>query len=95
METDPVKLVTTVAGSNYRTIEGSADIVLKPDSEYPDWLWTMNVERPLPMAKDMPKGTLEYYEKLHEEEKARRRRLSQGKRFYQFKSSSDRIYEIH
>ncbi|XP_059613203.1 large ribosomal subunit protein mL54 [Phlebotomus argentipes] len=40
VETDVNKLITHVCGSNlYQTGE---DIKLKPDSEYPDWLWTLH-----------------------------------------------------
>jgi len=41
VETDPKKLVTQVAGSCiYKKGE---DVKLKPDSEYPDWLWDLRV----------------------------------------------------
>lgn len=40
VETDAHKLVKFVCGSNIKK-EGE-DIVLKPDSEYPDWLWKLN-----------------------------------------------------
>lgn len=30
---------TTCPGVNY--IKGSEEVALKPDSEYPDWLWTL------------------------------------------------------
>ena len=41
VETDPVKLVNFVCGSNYSK-EGK-DVELKPDNEYPDWLWTLRI----------------------------------------------------
>ena len=40
VETDAKKLVQFVCGSNINK-EGQ-DIELKPDSEYPDWLWTLH-----------------------------------------------------
>ncbi|KPJ03881.1 PREDICTED: 39S ribosomal protein L54, mitochondrial [Papilio xuthus] len=40
VETDPEKLVSQVCGSNiYITGE---DVKLKDDSEYPEWLWTLD-----------------------------------------------------
>lgn len=40
VETDPVRLVNYVCGTNMLK-EGGEDIQIKPDSEYPDWLWTI------------------------------------------------------
>ncbi|TMW44288.1 hypothetical protein DOY81_010635 [Sarcophaga bullata] len=42
VETDANKLVNYVCGSN--VMKKGEDIKLKPDSEYPDWLWTLNVD---------------------------------------------------
>lgn len=39
VETDPQKLVNYVCGSNL--LKEGEDIKLKPDDEYPDWLWTL------------------------------------------------------
>ena len=41
VETDPHKLVNFVCGTNLLR-EGGEDVKLKPDSEYPEWLWTLN-----------------------------------------------------
>ncbi|XP_076165644.1 mitochondrial ribosomal protein L54 [Ptiloglossa arizonensis] len=42
VEKDVNKLLTYVCGSNiYQTGE---DVKLKPDSEYPDWLWTLRLK---------------------------------------------------
>ena len=66
VETDPEKLVNFVCGSDYRTEEHrEGDVPIKPDSEYPSWLFTMDVTRPKPNAIDMEnKNTIEYYERL-------------------------------
>jgi hypothetical protein len=39
VETDSQKLVSYVCGSNL--FKEGDDIKLKPDEEYPDWLWTL------------------------------------------------------
>ena len=66
VETDPHKLVNYCCGLNYHKDE--PPIKLKPDSEYPDWLWTLRLE-PKPKSWEMEKGTKEYYLRLAEEEK--------------------------
>ncbi|KAJ8890364.1 hypothetical protein PR048_009872 [Dryococelus australis] len=49
VETDPHKLVNFVCGSNLMK-EGS-DVPIKPDSEYPDWLWNLHTGKPLPLEE--------------------------------------------
>ena len=41
VETDPEKLVNFVCGSNF--LKEGENIKLQPDSEYPEWLWDLNV----------------------------------------------------
>lgn len=41
VETDAKKLISFVCGSN--TLKEGHDVELKPDSEYPDWLWKLNI----------------------------------------------------
>ncbi len=78
VETDPEKLVNYVCGSNYK-LEGE-DVKIKPDSEYPDWLFTMDVKRPRPKSWEMEdKNTIEYWETVNlEGHKKRNRLMSQG-----------------
>lgn len=47
VETDTEKLVKYVCGSNI--LKTGKDIELKPNSEYPDWLWTLHTGPPLPL----------------------------------------------
>ena len=42
VETDTEKLVNFVCGSNI--LKQGQDIQIKPDAEYPDWLWSMKLE---------------------------------------------------
>ena len=73
METDTAKLRTHCCGLNYRT-EGP-EVELKPDSEYPDWLFTMRVERPEPTSDQLEPGTMEYFFATREEARLRKSRL--------------------
>ena len=76
VETDPVKLTTTVCGSNYK-LEGE-DVQLKPDSEYPDWLFTMDIKRPKPKSWEIEdKQSLEYFQATALEAKVKWKRLHQ------------------
>lgn len=42
VEKDAKKLLTHLCGSNLLA-EGGEDIKLKPDNEYPDWLWKLHI----------------------------------------------------
>ena len=74
VETDTRILRTHCCGLDYKI---DADPVpLKPDSEYPDWLFAMDLKRPEPPSHEMEYGTMEYFEKQFEEGQARERRLN-------------------
>ncbi len=78
METDTHKLATHCCGLDYR-VDGE-DPELRPDAEYPDWLFAMDVRRPLPTSDQMEPGTMEYYLQLREEHNQRFRRLHSKRR---------------
>lgn len=60
-ETDPVKLCTYVCGSNiYKTGE---DTKIKPDSEYPEWLWNLRLG-PKPPLEELEPGSREYWKRI-------------------------------
>lgn len=42
VETDAKRLVTHLCGSNLLA-EGGQDVELKPNNEYPEWLWNLHV----------------------------------------------------
>ena len=76
VEKDPVKLTTYLCGSNYK-LEGE-DVQLKPDSEYPDWLFTMDIKRPKPKSWEIEdKQSLEYFRATALEAKVKWKRLHQ------------------
>ncbi|KAJ8962628.1 hypothetical protein NQ318_001021 [Aromia moschata] len=61
LETDPEKLVKYVCGSNiYKTGE---DILLKPDSEYPDWLWSIRTG-PAPPLEELDPNSRQYWKRI-------------------------------
>lgn len=64
VETDPHKLVNYCCGLNFHIDE--PPIKLKPDNEYPDWLWTLRLG-PKPTSAELEPGTKEYYLALREE----------------------------
>ena len=53
-----------MCGLNYAT-EGplSEPILIKPDSEYPDWLFTINIKRPKPSLDELV--SLLLYKKIY------------------------------
>lgn len=86
METDPKKLVSHCCGLNYK-LEGD-EVELKPDSEYPDWLWKMDVKRPWPKSDELEPGTLAYFKACEIEHAERYQRLSQlNRKIYNFKKT--------
>jgi len=63
-ETDPVKLTTFLCGGNISR-EGGKDPELRPESEYPDWLWTLRLDRRAPPLDELDPDTWEYWMRLH------------------------------
>ncbi|KAK3924922.1 39S ribosomal protein L54, mitochondrial [Frankliniella fusca] len=61
VEKDPNKLVNYLCGSNL--MQTGEDIKLKPDSEYPDWLWNVYTG-PVKQLEDYEPGSKEYLELL-------------------------------
>jgi len=75
-ETDPVKLTTFLCGGNISR-EGGEDPKLLPESEYPDWLWTLRLERGARPFEELEPDTWEYWLRLH---KIHRKRFFTGMR---------------
>ncbi|XP_004522681.1 39S ribosomal protein L54, mitochondrial [Ceratitis capitata] len=78
VETDANKLVNYVCGSNI--LKTGQDIKLKPDSEYPDWLWSLNVDRIIPV-EEMDPNTKQYWRRLRKQGLRRNNQLNRLKKF--------------
>merc|ERR1712012_190432 len=59
VEMDPVKLCTTVVGGN--SMKGGSDPVIKDNSEYPEWLFEMKIERGAIPIEDIHPDTWKYW----------------------------------
>lgn len=62
VETDAHRLQTYVCGTNIYK-EGGEDVKIKPDSEYPSWLWTIRTGPPPPL-EEMDPNTKQYWKRL-------------------------------
>ncbi|KAI8789988.1 39S ribosomal protein L54, mitochondrial, partial [Biomphalaria glabrata] len=62
VETDPEKLLKYCCGANIY-IEGK-DPELKPDSEYPAWLWNLRIERGGTKLSELNPETPAYWKRL-------------------------------
>ncbi|MBZ3873959.1 39S ribosomal protein L54, mitochondrial [Sciurus carolinensis] len=76
--TDPVRLTTHAMGVNIYK-EGQ-DVALKPDAEYPEWLFQMNVGPPKKLDELDPE-TPEYWRLLRKLNIWRHNRLSRSRKF--------------
>lgn len=79
VETDPKKLVKFVCGSNILK-EGGQDIELKDDSEYPEWLWSVNLDRPKKL-EEMDPESAEYWHKVRKMARVKHNLMSKIKNF--------------
>ena len=81
VETDPHKLCNFLCGGNIYK-EGT-DPPLKPDSEYPEWLWKLDTSRgEVPLEKLDP-DTWEYWDRLAKADQKKFRKLDKLKHKYQ------------
>ncbi|KAL5004255.1 hypothetical protein ScPMuIL_017711 [Solemya velum] len=62
VEEDPVKLCNFLCGGNFR-LEGP-DPEIKPDAEYPDWLWSLRTERTPPDLSELDQDDFYYWRRL-------------------------------
>ena len=59
VETDPERLVNFVCGLSVD--RDTPDPALRPDSEYPDWLWTLRTERGAKRLDELEPDTYAYW----------------------------------
>ncbi|KAH8358221.1 hypothetical protein KR084_008380 [Drosophila pseudotakahashii] len=78
VETDANKLVSYVCGSNY--LKAGEDVKIKPDAEYPEWLWSLNTERIIPLDELDP-NSKQYWRRLRKLALRRNNQLSKLKKF--------------
>ncbi|XP_065351356.1 large ribosomal subunit protein mL54 [Cloeon dipterum] len=79
VETDTKKLRDFVCGSNLQK-EGGEEIQVKPDSEYPDWLWTIRTGK-FPELSEMDPESKEYWLKVRRMGRWNNNILMKRKRF--------------
>lgn len=62
VETNVTRLLTHVCGTNIYK-EGGEDVELKPDSEYPNWLWNIRTGPPPPL-EELDPNTKQYWRRV-------------------------------
>ncbi|XP_076234693.1 mitochondrial ribosomal protein L54 [Calliopsis andreniformis] len=77
VEKDVNKLLTYVCGSNIYK-EGE-DIKLKPDSEYPEWLWNIPTEPP--KLSDLDPNTKNYWRYIRKQALVRNNQMKKHRKF--------------
>nr|SVE71458.1 EOG090X0KWJ [Daphnia similis]SVE72091.1 EOG090X0KWJ [Daphnia similis]SVE72718.1 EOG090X0KWJ [Daphnia similis] len=78
VETDTEKLVNYLCGSNI--LKQGQDVQLKPDSEYPDWLWSLRLTKPPPL-EEMDKNSIQYWRRLRKLNIQRQSRLMKLRKY--------------
>ncbi|KAL5289093.1 MRPL54 family protein [Megaselia abdita] len=78
VETDSNKLVNYVCGSNI--MKTGQDVKIKPDSEYPAWLWEINYSRVIPL-EELDPNTKQYWRRLRKTALRRNNQLAKLKKF--------------
>ncbi|XP_055917104.1 39S ribosomal protein L54, mitochondrial [Eupeodes corollae] len=78
VETDVNKLVSYCCGSNIN--KTGEDIKLKPDSEYPEWLWNINYQGIVPLEELDPESKT-YWRRIRKMALRRNNKLAKLKKF--------------
>ncbi|KAM6369417.1 large ribosomal subunit protein mL54 [Pluvialis apricaria] len=75
--TDPAMLTTYAMGVNY--FKDGPEVALKPDSEYPDWLFKIHLGPPKKL-EELDPDSIEYWRRLRKYNTWYRNRLKKGKK---------------
>ncbi|XP_077463480.1 large ribosomal subunit protein mL54 [Stigmatopora argus] len=75
---DPVRLTSYAVGANI--FKQGEDPKLKPDEEYPEWLYNLNLDGPYKLH-ELEEESLEYWKRLRKENIWRHNKLQKGKKF--------------
>ncbi|XP_015593708.1 39S ribosomal protein L54, mitochondrial [Cephus cinctus] len=78
VETDVNKLLKFVCGTN--VMKEGKDVEIKPDSEYPDWLWSLRTG-PAPKLEELDPNTKEYWKKVRKIGMNRQNKLARLRKF--------------
>ncbi|KAM6396174.1 large ribosomal subunit protein mL54 [Rhynochetos jubatus] len=74
---DPTMLTTYAMGLNY--FKEGPEVALKPDSEYPDWLFKIHLGPPKKL-EELDPDSIEYWRRLRKYNTWQRNRLKKGKK---------------
>uniref|UniRef100_A0A669QLK2 Large ribosomal subunit protein mL54 n=1 Tax=Phasianus colchicus TaxID=9054 RepID=A0A669QLK2_PHACC len=75
--TDPVTLANYAVGVNY--LKDSPEVALKPDSEYPEWLFQIHLGPPKKL-EEMDPDSLEYWRRLRKYNSWQRNKLKKSRK---------------
>ncbi|NWX48372.1 RM54 protein, partial [Steatornis caripensis] len=75
--TDPAMLATYAMGVNY--FKDGPEVALKPDAEYPDWLFKIHLGPPKKL-EELDPDSIEYWRRLRKYNTWQRNKLKKGKK---------------